>query len=79
MGAGLGGQQDLVLSLNPTTRPSTTWRTSSLGRASRQRYSLRVSVVGAQEESGNISVSEGLGVLQPWDSPALLWKCGSSP
>lgn len=65
----MGGQQDPVLSLNPTTRPSTTWRTSSLGRASRPRYSLRVSAVGAQEGSGNTSVSEGL-----WKG----WGCSSS-
>uniref|UniRef100_A0A8U7P0R3 Dolichyl-diphosphooligosaccharide--protein glycosyltransferase subunit KCP2 n=1 Tax=Corvus moneduloides TaxID=1196302 RepID=A0A8U7P0R3_CORMO len=65
----MGGQQDPVLSLNPTTRPSTTWRTSSSGRASRPRYSPRVSAVGAQEGSGNTSVSKGL-----WKG----WGCSSS-
>lgn len=69
MGAGSGGQQDPVLSLNSTTRPSTTWRTSSSGRASKPRYSPKVSVVGAQEGSGNTSVSEGL-----WRG----WGCSSS-
>lgn len=68
-GAGSEGQQDPVLFLNSTTRPSTTWRTSSLGRASRPRYSLRVSVARTQEGSRNTLLSKGL-----WKG----WGCSSS-
>ena len=48
-----------VLCLNAPLRPSTTWRTSSLGRASRPRYSLRVSAAAAPHMGGGGGVGGG--------------------